>query len=110
MKKQIEEVPMAKAKRKRSRNADLVKAVQDHTDQIIDFYEEVEYKGPVIVLDFQRLQLQAYSYEEYKVRLSKESQVVLDEEYEKAIAEDRIFVVVWDDATQRLVTTTFDRD
>jgi hypothetical protein len=110
MKKQIKEVPMARAKRKRSPNADLVKAVQDHTDQIIDFYEEVEYKRPVIVLDFQRQQLQAYYYDEYKVRLSKESQEVLDEEYEKAIAEDKVFVVVWDDATQRLVTTTFDHD
>ena len=29
---------MAKAKRKKSPNADLVKAVQDHTDQIIEFY------------------------------------------------------------------------
>ena len=91
-------------------NADLVKAVQDHTDQIIDFYENVEYERPVIVLDFQRQQLHAYHYEEYKVRLSKESQVVLDEEYEKAMAEDKILVLVWDDATQRLVTTTFDYD
>src|SRR3954469_5930609 len=102
MKKQIKEVAMARAKRKRSPNADLVAAVQDHTDQITDFYEEAEYKRPVIVLDFQRQQLQAYSYEEYKVTLSKESQEVLDEEYEKAIAEDKVFVVVWDDATKRL--------
>jgi hypothetical protein len=107
---EVEEVPMAKAKRNKSPNADLVKAVQDHTDQIIDFYERVEYKRPVIVLDFQRQQLQAYAYEDYKVRLSKESQVVLDEEYEKAMAEDKIFVLAWDDATQRLVTTTFDYD
>jgi hypothetical protein len=101
---------MTRRKRKDSPNDDLVKAVQDHTDQIIDFYEGIEHKRPVIVLDFQRQQLQAYPYEEYKVRLSKDSQVVLDEEYERAIAEDKIFVVVWDDATQRLVTTTFDYD
>ena len=34
----IEEMLMARAKWKKSPNADLVKAVQDHTDQIIDFY------------------------------------------------------------------------
>src|SRR3954447_24868462 len=110
MKEQVQEVAMARAKRKRSPNADLVEAVQDHTDQIIDFYEAVEHKRPVIVLDFQRQQLQAYSYEEYKARLSKESQEVLDEEYERAMAEDKVFVVVWDDATKRLVTITFDHD
>ena len=33
---------MAKAKRKLNPNADLIKAVQDHTDQIIDFYEAIQ--------------------------------------------------------------------
>ena len=105
----IEEMLMARAKWKNP-NADLIKAVQDHTDQIIEFYEKVEYDQPVIVLDFQRQQIQAYHYEEYNVRLSKESQVVLDEEYKKAMDEDKILVLVWDEATQRLLTTTFDYD
>jgi hypothetical protein len=104
------EMLMGRARRKKSPNADLIKAVQEHTDQIIDFYERVEFKWPVIVLDFQRQQLQAYLYEEYKVRLSIESQAVLNEEYEKAMVKDKILVIVWDDATQRLVTTTFDYD
>ena len=106
----IEDVPMAKAKRKQNPNADLIKAVQDHTDQIIDFYENAESDRPVIVLDFQRQQLQGYHYDDYKVRLSKESQVVLDAEYKKAMDEDKILVLVWDEATQRLLTTTFDYD
>ena len=106
----IEEMLMARAKWKKSPNADLVKAVQDHTDQIIEFYENVEYERPVIVLDFQCQQLQAYPYEEYRVILSKESQVVLDEEYEKALAEDKVLVLAWDSATGRLVTTMFDLD
>jgi len=41
---------------------------------------------------------------------SKESQVVLDDEYEKALAEDKVLVLAWDSATGRLVTTTFDLD
>src|SRR5271166_2471856 len=84
----IGEMLMARAEWKNP-NADLIKAVQDHTDQIIEFYEKAEYERPVIVLDFQRQQLQAYPYEEYKVRLSKESQVVLDVEYEKALVLQR---------------------
>ena len=78
---------MARAKWKKSPNADLVKAVQDHTDQIIKFYERVEDERPVILLDLQKQTICAYHYEEYKVRLSKESQVVLDVEYEKALAD-----------------------
>ena len=97
-------------RRKKSPNADLVKAVQDHTDHILDFYEEVEDERPVIVLDFQKQTIGAYHYEEYKARLSVESQAVYDQEYEKAMAEDKVLVLVWDNATGRLVTTTFDYD
>ena len=50
----IEEMLMARAKWKKSPNADLVKAVQDQTDQIIEFYERVEDEQPVILLDFQK--------------------------------------------------------
>jgi hypothetical protein len=106
----IEKILMAKAKRKKSPNADLVKAVQDHTDQIIDFYERVEDERPVILLDFQKQTICAYPYEGYRVMLSKESQVMLDDEYEKALAEDILLVLAWDSATGRLVTTTFDLD
>ncbi len=101
---------MAKAKRNQNPNADLIKAVQDHLDQIIDFYENVEDERPVIVLDFQEQKICAYHYEEYKSRLSVESQAVFDKEYEKALAEDKVLVLAWDSATGRLVTTTFDHD
>jgi len=106
----IEEMLMAKAKRRKSPNADLVKAVQDRTEDILDFYEDVEDERPVIVLDFQEQKICAYHYEEYKTRLSVESQAVLDEEYEKAIAKDKVLILAWDSATGRLVTTTFDHD
>jgi hypothetical protein len=65
---------MARAKRKKSPNADLVKAVQDRTEDILDFYEEVENDRPVIVLDFQKHTICAYHYEEHKATLSVESQ------------------------------------
>jgi hypothetical protein len=101
---------MARSKGKKSPNADLVKAVQDHTEAILDFYEEVEDDRPVIVFDFQKQTIGAYHYEEYKTRLSGESQAVYDQEYEKAQAEDKVLILIWDSLTGRLVITTFDRD
>ena len=106
----IEEMLMAKAKRRKSPNADLVKAVQDRTEDILDFHEGVQDERPVIVLDFQKQTIGAYHYEEYKTRLSVESQAMYDQEYEKAIAEDKVLVLVWDSATGRLVITTFAYD
>src|SRR3954449_5386814 len=94
----IEEMLMAKARTRKSPNADLVKAVQDRTEDILDFYEEVQDERPVIVLDFQKQTIGAYHYEEYKTRLSVESQAMYDQEYEKAIAEDKVLVLVWDGA------------
>jgi hypothetical protein len=99
---------MARAKRKKSPNADLIEAVQDRVDQILMFYERVEDEQPILVLDYLDQKICAYHYDEYKTRLSPESQATLDEEYEKAMAEDKVIVLVWDSATGRLVTTAFD--
>jgi hypothetical protein len=101
---------VSKARRKKSPNTDLVKAVQHRTEDILDFYEEIEDDRTVIVLDYQKQTINAYHYEEYKATLSTESQAVYDQEYEKAVAEDKVLVVVWDRVTGRLVITTFDRD
>ena len=101
---------MSRAKRQKSPNTDLVKAVQDRTEDILDFYEEVEEDRPVILFDYQKQTICAYHYEQYMTRLSVESQAVYDQEYEKAVAEDKVLVVVWDRVTGRLVITTFDRD
>ena len=68
---------MSKARRKKSPNTDLVKAVQHRTEDILDFYEEIEDDRPVIVLDYQKQTINAYHYEEYKATLSVESQEIL---------------------------------
>jgi hypothetical protein len=98
------------SERTKSPNADLVRAVQDRTEDILDLYEEVEGDRPVIVFDFLRRTICAYHYEQYKSTLSVESQALYDQEYEKALAGDKVLVLVWDRATGRLVITTFDRD
>jgi len=67
----IGDMLMAKVERKLNPNADLLKAVQDHTIQIIDFNENAESDRPVIVLDFQRQQIQVHHYDDYKARLRR---------------------------------------
>jgi hypothetical protein len=100
---------MAKAKQKRRPNADLIQAVRDHRDQILKVYDQVADTRPLILLDFQRRRIHARPYEEYKTMLSEDSRVLLNEEYVKAVAKNKVLVLVWDDATRRLVTTKFRR-
>ena len=50
---EIEEVLMARAKRKKSPNADPVEAAEDFLPHILMFYERFEDKRPVMLLDLQ---------------------------------------------------------
>jgi hypothetical protein len=61
------------------------------------------------LLDFQRKRIHARPYEEYKAMLREDSRVLLNEEHVKAVAKNKVLVLVWDDATRRLVTTKFRR-
>jgi hypothetical protein len=106
---QIGEVPMSKEKLKRNSNADLLEAVRDHKDQILKIRERTEDDRPLLLLDFQRRKLHAYPYDEYKSMMREDSQARLDREYVKAVAKNKVLVLVWDSATRRLVTTTFRR-
>jgi hypothetical protein len=100
---------MSKAKRKLSPNADLIAVVRFHRESILQFHDQAKDERPIIVLDLQRRKLHSYSYEGYKARLRPSSQEKLNVEYTKAIAKNKVLVIVWDDATRRLVTTTFKR-
>lgn len=101
---------MSKAKRTKSPNADLVEAARSHRDQILMFHDQRGGTQPVILLDFQRLRLRSYPFKEYKATVRPESQPMLDEEYEKAVAKNKVFVVVWDSATRRLATIKLRRE
>jgi hypothetical protein len=101
---------MSKAKEKtKIPNADLVAVVREHRDQILKVFDQADDERPLLLLDFQRLKLHAHAYEDYRSKLRKESQAKLDAEYEKAVAKNKVLVLVWDRATRRLVTTTFRR-
>jgi hypothetical protein len=100
---------MSNAKRTQSPNADLVTAARAHSEQILKFHDQLEDAHPVIVLDFQRLRLHSYPFAEYKATIRPESQAMLNEEYEKAVAKNKVLVVVWDSETRRLATTRIRR-
>jgi hypothetical protein len=102
-------MPMAKAKQKRIPNADLIKMVREHREPILKYYDQVKDDRPIIVLDAQHRKLHSYSFEDYKAKLRPESQEMLSQEYTKAVAKNKILVIVWDDPSGRLVTTTFKR-
>jgi hypothetical protein len=101
---------MSKARRTRSPNADLVEAAHSHRDQILMFHDQRGGTHPVILLDFQRLKLRSYPFKKYRATVRSESQAMLAEEYDKAVAKNRIFVVVWDSATRRLATIKLRRE
>jgi hypothetical protein len=107
---QVEEAPMAEAKQKKRPNADLIQAVRNHKDQILKVYDQLAEKRPLIVLDFQRQKIHARPYEQYKSMLREDSQVLLNEEYVKAVAKNKVLVLVWDEQTGRLVTSKFRRN
>jgi hypothetical protein len=98
---------MSKVKRKKIANADLISVVRSHREPILQFYDQVKNERPIIVLDVQRRKLHSYSFEDYKARLRSDSPEKLSAEYTKAVAKNKVLVVVWDNATRRLVTTTF---
>src|SRR4051794_23069846 len=89
---EIGEVLMARAKRKKSPNDDLVEAAENFLPHILMFYKRFEEKRPVILIDLQTQKIYAYPYKEFKAELSERSQVMLAADYEKAIAENKIVV------------------
>jgi hypothetical protein len=100
---------MAKAKQTKGPNSDLVQLARGHRTQIVRFHDEHGGTGGIIVLDFRRLKLHAFAFDQYKATLRPLSQAMLDEEYQRAVAKNRILVVVWDSASRRLATTSIRR-
>jgi hypothetical protein len=106
---QVEEVPMADANPKNRPNADLVHAVRNYRDQILKLYDRAADKRILVFLDFRRGKVHARPYDMYKSKMREESQALLNQEYVKAVAKNKVLVLVWDDATRRLVTAKFRR-
>ena len=100
---------MSKTKQTKITNADLVEAVRNYKNRILEFYSQAADRNPVILFDLQRLKLHRYSFDDYKTMVRAVSQEVLHHQYVKAVAKNKVFVVVWDKATRRLVTMSLRR-
>jgi hypothetical protein len=100
---------MARVRRKKSPDDDLVQAASSVLPHILMFYRRFREKRPVMLLDLQSRKIYAYPYEEFKADLGQRSQAMLTADYEKAIAVNKIVVFVRDNETERLVSMLFDR-
>ena len=98
---------MSKGKRKDSPNDDLVEAAEDFLPHILMFYKRFEDKLPVMLLELPSQKIYAYPYKEFKDALNERSQAILKDQYERAVAEDKIVVFVRDNETQRFVSMSF---
>ena len=90
-------------------DVDLLAVARSHRDHILEFDDQLEDRHPVILVDVQRRKLRSYSFAEYKDFVRPSSHARLSEEYERAVARNKVFVVIWDSATRRLVTTRIKR-
>ena len=99
---------MARVRRNRSPNADLVEAAENCLPNILMFYKRFEEKRPVMLLDLQSQKIYAYPYKEFKAELSERSQVMLAADYEKASPKNKIVVFVRDNENRRLASMLFD--
>ena len=91
-------------------NDDLVDAAESFLPQILMFYRRFEDKRPVMLLELPSLRIYAYPYQEFKGDLNERSQAMLKDQYERAVAEDKIVVFVRDNETRRFVSMTFDNE
>ena len=79
-------------------------AVGEQWDNIFMIYKRFEDKKPVMLLDIQEQKIYAYPYNDFKSDLSKRSQIQLEEQYEKAILNNKMVVFVRDNEKRKLVS------
>ena len=87
---------------------ELWTALREHHDIILMAYGEFEEKKPIILFDIQEQRIYACPYEDFKADLSPRNQASLTEQYEEAIASNRIVVFVRDNDQRKLVSYTID--
>ena len=89
---------------------ELWAAVEEYHDLILTAFADFEEEKPIILLDIQEQRIYACPYKEFKEDLSVSNQASLTEQYEEAIASNRIVVFVRDSDQRRLVSYTIDYD
>ena len=78
--------------------------VQSLMQNILTIYEAYRDKKPVMLFDMQEHRIYVYPYLEFKNDLSERSQRLLQDQYEQAMADDKIVVFVRDNDAKKLVS------
>jgi hypothetical protein len=86
----------------------LFDAMAEYWEHVVRIYRQFEDKRPVILYDIQERRIYACPYEGFKSEMSAKTQVSLTEQYEHAIAEDKMVVFVRDNDQKRLVSYLLD--
>jgi hypothetical protein len=73
---------------------ELLAAADERAGDILMFYGRFADKKPVMLLEVPSQRIYAYPYLEFKKTLSERSQKMLEEEYQEALAHDKIVVLV----------------
>jgi hypothetical protein len=107
---EIRRSPKPEPEREARPNDDLVDAAESFLPHILMFYKRFEDKRPVMLLELPSRRIYAYPYQEFKDDLNERSQAILKDQYERAVAEDKIVVFVRDNETRRFVSMTFDNE
>jgi hypothetical protein len=80
--------------------------VQSLMRNILTIYEVYREKKPVMLFDIQEQRIYVYPYLDFKHDLSERSQRLLQDQYEKAMTDDKIVVFVRDNDAKKLVSYT----
>jgi hypothetical protein len=86
----------------------LLEAAEELRPYIVMMYQRSADRRPVILCDIHEQRVYVYSYGEFKGDLSGTSQALLEQQYEKAVRENKIVVFVRDTERKRLVSFSMD--
>jgi hypothetical protein len=102
------EMKQRERKRQRKRQKQMsdpyLSVVQEQWPNILMLYKRFEDKKPIMLFDIQEQRIYAYPYVGFKADLSERSQTILEQQYEKALADEKIVVFVRDNDQKKLVS------
>jgi hypothetical protein len=84
--------------------------VQEQWPYILMFYKKFEDKKPIMLFDIQEQRIYAYPYAGFKADLSERSQSIIEQQYEKALVDEKIVVFVRDNDKKKLVSYSVDQE
>jgi hypothetical protein len=86
----------------------LLDAAEENWPLILAAYRRFEEKKPIVLFDIQEQRIYVYPYPEFKEELGEKSQRTLEDQYERALQENKVVVFVRDNEKRRLVSFSMD--